>query len=688
MSNAHRKPSPSFPVVGLWFRRRMPTVATRWPRTGFRLIFGAVLLGALAALSGAPQHLFQMAYVWLAYPAALVLSAFRPAHGARGGAAVASWDVWTRHADVRYTQLAHTGVLNGIIALEAGVLLAPVAALVYRAVWFVYTRPRKLLPSTAHGSARWMATREMRALAYRGSPLMLGRAEHTTVALGRDLQVLNVLLVGPPNTGKSAGFIIPNLLREKGERSLVITDMKGELLTKAGRSLAAHHDVWLLDFLSPQESLGYNPLAFCTSHLATTAFCDAWIKNTGASASDPFWDNAARELLYAGIVHLQACNELLEPPRDEVTLTHLDHFLCGQSPEQVASALGESPSPVARKKAGAFLAAISKNEKLLGSVFAEITPRFMLMGDERVQAVTSRNEIDFARMVTPRARPVALFLRLDRTLQEQLKPLIAAFFLDMFRTFSQLADGSEGDALPRDVFVYADEFGNLGAIPAMATWISTMRSAGVGMVLAVQSTKQIEAIYGPENFETITGSCYTKIGLSHMSWADAKWFSDQAGQKTEVTRSATVQRGRFHVTTDRGGAGQSETKGQLINPDEVHRIAETEMIALIGERPPARLQQRRYFTDPDVASRAAGPLSPTAPHAPLMVPTLPPLLAPETRPAAQDASPDRPARERMLEPASAQTTLPATLLAPESAPPSSPGGDTGLTSASDTQPGR
>jgi len=556
-------------------------------------------LGALGWLTGAPQHLFHMAYVWLAYPAALVLSAFHPAHGS---SALSGWDVWTRHADVRYAQLAHTGVLNGLVALEAGVLLAPALAVVYRAVWFLYTRPRKLTPSAAHGSARWMTKGEMRALPYTGSPLMLGRTSGITVALSRDLQVLNVLLVGPPNTGKSAGFIIPNLLRERGERSLVVTDMKGELLTKAGRALAVHHDVWLLDFLAPQESLGYNPLAFCTSHLATTAFCDAWIKNTGASATDPFWDNAARELLYAGIVHLQAVSVTSSAPgADEVTLTQLDHFLCGQSPEQVASALGESPSPVARKKAGAFLAAISKNEKLLGSVFAEITPRFMLMGDERVQAVTSRNEIDFARMVEPGARPVALFLRLDRTLQEQLKPLIAAFFLDMFRTFSQLADASPDDALPRDVFVYADEFGNLGAIPAMATWISTMRSAGVGMVLAVQSTKQIEAIYGPEHFETITGSCYTKIGLSHMSWADATWFSDQAGQTTEVTQSSSVQRGRFHVTTDRGGAGQSETKGQLINPDEVRRLAETEMIALIGERPPARLQQRRYYEDRDVA---------------------------------------------------------------------------------------
>jgi len=581
-------------------------------------------LGALAALSGAPQHLFQMAYVWLAYPAALVLSAFR-SHGA---SALSGWDVWTQHADTRYAQLAHTGVLNGIIALEAGVLLAPVAALVYRAVWFLYTRPRTLTPSTAHGSARWMTPGEMRALPYTGSPLMLGRAGPTTVALSRDLQVLNVLLVGPPNTGKSAGFIIPNLRREQGTRSLVVTDLKGELLRKSGSVLGRAHQVWAVNFLSPQTSMGYNPLASCTDPLATMQFCDAWITNTGASEKDPFWNNAARQVLLSGIVHLRAVAEehaavTGEAPA-EVTLSHLQRFLTGQAPQGVIAALEQSPSPLAREKADSFMGSLKANDKLLGSVFAEIAPRFDIMADPRVQAVTSRNEVDFRRLVDPLGPPVALFLGLDRTLQRQLKPLIASFFLDMFRTFSQIADESADDTLPRDVFCYLDEFGNLGAIPEMTTWISTMRSAGVGMLLAVQSTKQIDDIYGPDAFETISGSCYTRIGLSHMGWQDAKWFSDQAGQKTEVAQSSSVQRGRFHVTTDRGGASQSETKGQLLNPDEVQRIAETELLALIGERHPVLLQQRRYFTDPEVRHlheglppvgqpRADGPLLPPAP---------------------------------------------------------------------------
>jgi len=595
----------------------------RLSRRGRILLIGSTL-AVLAWLLGLPQSLWRHIYVWLAYPPAVLIQSISSPLTAP--VRPLEWGEWTANIDARYAWLhtpAHGG-LGGVIALEILLPVALAGVVVWRIGWFWYTRPRRLRPSQAHGSARWMTTKEMRApaLRYTGAPLLLGERAGVSVALDRSLQVLNVLLVGPPNTGKSATFYIANLRREDGRRSVVVTDLKNELLKKSYGTLSARHDVWVLNFLSPATSMGYNPLAYCTDPLATALFCAAWISNTGASEDDPFWSNATRELMLAGITHLQATLP------GEVTLTHLDHFLTGQPPQQVIATLEESPAPLAKKKALSFMAALKANDKLLGSVFAEVTPRFMILSDPRVQAVTSRNEVDFRRMVDTNERPVALFIGLDRTLQRQLKPLIAAFFLDMFRTFSGIADESAADALARDVFIYADEFGNLGAIPEMATWISTMRSAGVGLMLAVQSTKQIEAVYGEETFETITASCYTKIGLSHMSWTDAKWFSDQAGQKTEVTQSSNVQRGRFHVTTDRGGASQSETKANLVNPDEIQRIGETELVALIGERPPVRLTQRRYFDDAEVKDRGGivPPLGPARLDGPLSAPAMTPTV--------------------------------------------------------------
>jgi len=635
MNSSQRAPI-FFQVAGL--RARL----ARLPRRGRLALYA---LGALALLwlLGLPQAGYRHLYVALAYPVAWAID------GAQGFGAP-SWAIWTRDIDSRYAWLhtpAHGG-LGWAILVEVLLPLVPVGAVGWRVGWFLYTRPRPLKPTAAHGSARWMARAELRALRYTGAPLVLGVCDGLTVALDRAVQVLNVLLIGPPGTGKSAAFFIANLRRERGERAVVATDLKNELLKKCYTALADTHEVWVLNFLSPKTSLGYNPLAYCTDPLATALFCDAWIANTGASEKDPFWNNAAREVLMAGIAHLKALADeagtrTANGQAPEVTLAHLDHFLTGQPPQQVIAALEDSLSPLAKKKALSFMASLKANDKLLGSVYAEITPRFMIMSDPRVQAVTSRNEVDFRRMMDDQQRPVALFVGLDRTLQKQLRPLVSAFFLDMYRTFSGIADESANDALPRDVMIYADEFGNLGAIPEMTTWISTLRSAGVYHLLAAQSTAQVKALYGPEGFETIAASCHTKVGLSNMVKEDCEWFSAMAGQKTEVTQSSNVQRGRFHVTTDRGGASQSETKANLINPDEVQRLGRAEALALIGELPPARLAQRRYFDDPDVQG-IEGPVPPLGPAragGELRPPVLPKHPTPTQKAQGQEGEPER-----------------------------------------------
>jgi len=623
-----QRPAILFQQAGLRAR------VARLPRR-VRLALYTLAALALLWLLGLPQAGYRHLYVWLAYPVAWVLDM---AQGVGGP----SWAAWTRDIDGRYAWLhtpAHGG-LGWAILVEILLPLVPVGAMSWRVGWFLYTRPRPLTPSTAHGSARYMTRAEMQKLPYTGGPFLLGERGGVSAALDWTKQVLNILLVGPPNTGKSAALIIANLRRERGARSVVAIDLKNELLRKCYGALRRNHEVWVVNVLSPETSLGYNPLAYCTDPLATALFCDAWIANTGGNEKDPFWDNAARELMLAGIFHLQEVAARAGRSPLDVPLAHLDEFLTGRPPQAVIAALEESPARLARKKAFSFMASLKANDKLLGSVFAEITPRFMILSDPRVQAVTSTNEVDFRRMATAEGKPIALFLGVDRTLKKQLKPLYAAFFLDMFRTFSRLADESPTDELGRGVFIYGDEFGNIGQIPEMATWVSTLRSAGVGGVWTVQHIGQLRKLY-PDDYGTILASAYTKIGLSHMELEDAKWFSEQAGQKTEVTQSTNTQRGRFHVTTDRGGASQSETKSNLLNPDEVQRIEETEMIVLVGERPPLRLRQRRYYEDPEVMdlSEAVPPLGPARDGGPLASP--PPLEMGSPAPiAAQAAEPE------------------------------------------------
>jgi len=564
------------------------------------VLTGTVALVALVALLlGWPQRAYMTGYDALAYPPQALGEAIR---ASRGHGHVTSWDAWMRDVPARYQALQGHGYsgMGPVLLLELVILLVVPALVLWRIVWFLVTRMGRVTPGEPHGNARWMSEGEARHFAYQPGHFLLGTAHGKAVGLDRQRQTMNTLLIGPPGSGKSSGLIIPNLLREQGTRSLVITDLKNELRQTCAAYLAQRHDVWVVNFLDPERSMAYNPLAYCTDELSTALFCNAWIANTGKSEKEPFWDNATRELLMAGIAHLQAT--LPDP-----TLAHLNALLCHQAPDAIIAALERSPSVVARTKALAFLGALKRNDRLLGSVFSEITPRFLVLSDRRVQATTSRSEVDFARLVDPTARPVALFVSLDRTLQDELKPLVAAFFLDLFRTLSQVADAGSSGALPRDVFIYGDEYGNLGAIPKMPIWIATLRSAGVGMLLALQTSAQGLALYGREGMDTIKASCGTKIGLSTMEPQDAKWFSDLAGQATAVQQSANQQRGRFHVMTERGGRSESETARALITSDEVRRLSPLEMLAIIGEMQPLRLQQRRWYQDSQVKGRVTTP---------------------------------------------------------------------------------
>lgn len=567
------------------------------PRRATALIVALALLGAgvWLRLSGALWDAYRWAYVALAYPVAYVRGLVAQLHGAK--VAPVAFGAWVGRAATRYPTLQGKPYHPAIV-IEAATLALLLAIVLWRVVWFLCTRPGHIVAGQTHGDAHLATTRELRALRDHGGPLLLGRLGRRgmRVCLDQAMQALNSLVVGPPGSGKSTALIISNLLRERGDRSLVVTDLKGELLRLCGRVLRHTHTVWAVNFLDP-KAMGYNPLAGCTTPMDTFAFCDAWVQNTGQSRGEPFWDSACKEIMSAAIFDLQAT--LPTTP----TLGHLYAFLCAQSPEAVIARLKVSPAPLARESALSFMAALEANEKLLGGAFAEIKPRFRIMADPRVQAVTARHDVDFARLADASHKPIALFLQLDRTLQEELKPLAAAFFLDLFRTLSQLADASPSGELARPVACYLDEFGNLGAVPKMAVWISTLRSAGVSMLLAVQHTAQLVALYGDEGAATITGSCATKIGLSGMGLEDARTFSDLCGQTTRVTQQASSQRQRFAVVSNQGGLSQAETGAPLMTADQVRRLGPGELLAIVRHLPPVRLQQCRWYEDRDQARR-------------------------------------------------------------------------------------
>jgi type IV secretion system protein VirD4 len=518
-------------------------------------------------------------------------------HGRQPAARFVGWQSWTAMpVERRWLLLHHAGrqaaLVRGLVTAE--VLLAPLLRGLALARPLVAGGLGRLRPSVSHGSARLAGRRELRRLRPRGNgPLYLGTAQGHAVALPEQVVYRHTLVVGPPGSGKSSGLIIPNLLRERGTRSLVIVDPKNELIECTYAAVRRHADPWVVNFLDPVTSRAYNPLALIGDNAVEALnLAECWIANTGKSQSEPFWDNAARLLISAIILHLNAVYQT----GGGATLTDLAGFLSSQSSKEIIEALRTSPSIKARNTTYGFLKSMELNERLLGSVFTEVAQRFQLLFDEAIQATTSRQEIDFAELADPaRPRPVALYLALDPSKATILRPLTACFFMQLFAALLQIAYASPKMVLGRPVMMYLDEFGNMGAIPDMARLMTTMRSARIGCMVAVQDLAQIGANYGRDGKQIIITGCGTKIALAMTSADDAEWFSKQCGTRTVLTHTAGESRRRGQVLAGHGNRGLSESGRALFTADEITRMQEREMVVLSGNIHPLKVQQQRYY---------------------------------------------------------------------------------------------
>ncbi len=551
-----------------------------------------------------------------------------------GQPVAARWQQYLRpdHARVR--------LLTRIeLAVFAVGLIALFLRTIGRGLWFLLMllmMRRQGRPCTSHGSARWASDAERAALRPRPghADLVVGRIGQRRIAIPERDQYEHLLLVAPTGAGKTSGVILPNLLSEPGTRSLIITDPKRELLRKSTPAVRARYgqeNVWALDFLDPALSRGYNPLAYVTDAATADLFAQTWVRNTGES-KDAFWSNAARTLIGAAALHLVATEEIAPP------LIALVDLLCGTPAEQVSAALRESPVPEVRRLARGFLANMAKNERLLGSVFTELPPRFTCLNLPEVRAVTGTNEIAFAQLAE---QPTALYLALDPQYSRTLAPLTACFFLHFFTTLTSIAKRVSSGALSVPVLAYLDEFGTVGHIPEFASRMATVRSVGIGCLLVVQDLAQLTKAYGAEDADTILSNATTKLCLGRVTHDDAEYFSKLAGTTTVYSANRSASRPLLMPWADRGSRGIGESQRALITPDEL-RTMRDEVFIVAGHQHPIRARQRRYYDDPALAHRVpdlarTDPLITLLRAVPLPVPLVdPPTPTPVEATAAAD----------------------------------------------------
>ncbi len=468
-------------------------------------------------------------------------------------------------------------------------------------------KPRR--QSLLHGSAHWARLGELKRaklvpdergqqllLAAPGessqsqeSLLLIGYRGRYPIALTERQQESHVLIVAPTGKRKSSGFFIPALLGERGHRSLLVNDVKGELFALCAGAMTRYHNVLLFSPTKPEQSNRYNPLAHIRDSKDARDFSRAWVENTGISREE-FYNVASRTLIAALVLHLIDTEQ-------RPALSRLADLAATKTLDEIKTLLLSSQSRRARDTAGAFLQTIEANPKLSSGVMLGVANRFSILIDSpEYRQVTASDDMNFQAMVDG-ARPTVLFLNVPASATDDLKPLTALLTMQFMNYLTRRAEREPSGRLPRPVALYLDEFANAGRIPDIEKHISLVRGASIAIISAVQDFGQLERVYGRDITDTLLSNFTTQIVLPGLGQREAEYYSKKLGFATVAATSYSSSSSNTNRTST---TTVSDTQRALMQPDEIRTMPVGSFIMVSDNVAPVRGVFKTYIERPEL----------------------------------------------------------------------------------------
>jgi type IV secretion system protein VirD4 len=389
----------------------------------------------------------------------------------------------------------------------------------------------------------------------------------------------HVVIVGPTGSGKSASFFIPNLLNLP-HASIVVSDPKGELFEKTAATNLAQGKRVLVFSPFRKNSMKYNPLALCRNVSEVREMAQVLLANgnasiealTGTKGGGSEWTNMATPLLVAFMLYVKD----LKPPKN--TVSYALNLIVENDMDTLKYLMSDADDS-AKKQFNVFMQS-AESEKTASSIKTVLATNLQIFMDPMVEEVTSDNEIN---PMWLRESPCVLYCICPENKSATMAPLMAPFYSQIM---SQLAETSKGCP----VFILLDEFANIGKLGQISTLLSTVRSRKMSISLGIQSLNQIKQNYGNEEALSIMDNLKIKVSLPGLSYDSANVFSQLIGFKEISTTSTSFGKDTISHST-------SSQKRELMTADEIRRIPDEQLVAVIDNRNPIMLQQIRYYKD-------------------------------------------------------------------------------------------
>lgn len=564
----------------------------------------------------------------------------------RGHAMYAPWKWWVWKQAFGHQSPSFFGVSSRIAygSLAIGALLPGLVA----------RHRQRTAQSTAHGSARWAVTAELRDVGLGTSGVVLCQTEDAQFRATLDGDVVrwnleqsgelvcdnsdaHVLCFAPTGSGKGAGLVVPTLL--SWVHSTVVYDPKGELyaLTAGWRRSFSH----VIRFEPTSvNSAQYNPLFAVPRGEGDVReaqnIAEVLVPKDDRGVRD-HWRLTAYTLLVGTILHVLYAEEKKDLRGVLELLTDPERPIREVLAAMMATPhLGDRPHP---QVVSAARAALNKSDNELSGVVSTAETCLGLWLDPIVARNTSRSDFCAAQM-NGLVHPVSLYLIVPTRDIERLRPLIRLMIVQIGNlltaeldvpsaqaasasSIGQLSLGrrllralqdplaplevdSEADPNRKQRLLFMlDEFPTLGYLPWVESAIAYLRGYRIKLFLIAQSLNQLERIYGPNH--AFIDNSWARVTYTGFDDRTARRISDLLGQRTEVQRRESVSKKRGALFSESVTQSQQEHGRPLLTAGEILTLPYEDAIVFAGGVAPYRGKKIMYYLDSRFAGRASLP---------------------------------------------------------------------------------
>ncbi|MGE0026377.1 MAG: type IV secretory system conjugative DNA transfer family protein [Thermoleophilia bacterium] len=435
--------------------------------------------------------------------------------------------------------------------------------------------------------ARWARTRDLRGLVVtRPQPGRLTLGRMGSALLATEARA-STLVVGPSQSGKTAGLAIPAILEAAGP--VVAVSVKRDLLDHTLAARRTHGEVLIYDptgaaRLDDEGVVGWDPVAACAEWPDARRMAHNLTSAQGAAGGRDaeFWLQLATKLIAPLL--------LAAAGRDGGSMRDVVDWLDSGEQTAVQRLLVDLGEPDAH---AAFVATCRREERTLSSVYATAEAVLAPFSDPAVLRSTALPQIDPHLVLSGRS---TLYVVAPAKDQERLAPLFAGLVEHIVD--AAYARAAAGRPCEPALLLVLDEAANTAPIRNLPQIAATAAGQGIQVVSVFQDLAQARGRYG-EAADTILANHRAKLFLSGISDARTLDYLGRALGDEEVDYES-------HTRGEHGSA--SRTRGtrqsRLAPADAVRGIPPGEGILVYGHLPPARLSLRPWYRD-RALSRAA-----------------------------------------------------------------------------------